>query len=317
MVAIKNTLLLAALAMVPSAFGYQQFEKCVKPGVVALTFDDGPNTTTPALLDLLQKEGVKATFFVNGDNYMDEVMKSTEAQNIIKREFADGHVVASHTYSHPDDGITKLTDAQLTKELKDLNDVLQELIGVKPAFFRPPLGSYNAQNEKILEANGFTGNIIWNVDPHDYQDKGTLPLETYLEPYKSKIAAADPAKDSFIALNHDVYDNTVNNIIPEVIKLVKEKGFKFVTMDECIGLKPYQNSDIMGGSSTTDITNGNSTATGTIDRVIAGNATTNGNNTMVKPDTQQNLQKSGSIATKSISALSAIALASIALLNFF
>jgi len=307
MVAIKNTLLLAALAMVPSVFGYQVFDKCNQPGVVALTFDDGPNTTTSALLDLLKKEGIKATFFVNGDNFMNEVMSNPEAQNIIKREFDEGHVVGSHTYSHPDDGITTFTDEQLDKDLKDLDDVLQNLIGVKPAFFRPPLGSYNAQNEKILEANGFTGNIIWNVDPHDYQDKGTLPLETYLEPYKSKIAAADPAKDSFIALNHDVYENTVSNLIPEVIKLFREKGFKFVTMDECIGLKPYKNSDITSGNSTV-----------TVDRDITnGNLTANANNTMVQPDAPQNLQKSGSIATKSISALSIIALASLTLLNFF
>jgi len=306
MVAIKNALLLTALAMVPSAFGYQQFEKCTKPGLFALTFDDGPNTTTSALLDLLKKENIKATFFVNGKNFMGEVMNNPDAQSIIKREFDEGHIVASHTFSHPNDGITSLTDEQLNSELKDLNEVLQKIIGVQPSFFRPPLGAYNAQNEKVIEANGFTANILWNIDPLDWEDEGTRPVETLLVDYKKNLGNADPTKDSFIALNHDVYENTVKNLIPEVIKLVKEKGFKFVTMDECIGLKPYQNSDIMPGNSTA-----------TADRTVAGNSTVNGNSTMVKPDTQQNLQKSGSIATKSISALSAIALASIALLNFF
>ncbi|OUM60629.1 carbohydrate esterase family 4 protein, partial [Piromyces sp. E2] len=217
----------------------QKYEECNIPGVVALTFDDGPNVTTPRLLDLLKEEGVKATFFVNGDNYMDEVMKSPEAQSYIKREFNEGHIVASHTFTHPEDGITGLSDEALTKELKDLNDMLQELIGVQPAFFRPPKGEYNAANEKVLEAQGFTANINWNIDPNDWQDKGKKPLDFYLEPYKRKLSKADPTKDSFIALNHDVYDNTVDNIVPEVIKLVRKYGFKFVTMDECLGLKPY------------------------------------------------------------------------------
>ncbi|OUM56410.1 carbohydrate esterase family 4 protein, partial [Piromyces sp. E2] len=215
------------------------FEQCTKPGLFALTFDDGPNTTTPYVLDLLKKEGIKATFFVNGKNYMGEVMQNPEAQSYIKREFDEGHVVASHTFTHPNDGITGLSDEALTKELKDLNDMLQELIGVKPAFFRPPKGEYNAANEKVLEAQGFTANINWSIDPNDWQDEGTRDLSYYLKPYQEKLSKADPTKDSFIALNHDVYENTVKNIVPEVIKLVRQAGFKFVTMDECLGLNPY------------------------------------------------------------------------------
>jgi len=75
---------------------------------------------------------------------------------LIKREFNEGHIVASHTFSHPTVGITKFSDAELTKDLKDLNDLLYDLIQVKPAFFRPPLGEYSPANEKVIEAQGFT-----------------------------------------------------------------------------------------------------------------------------------------------------------------
>ena len=75
---------------------------------------------------------------------------------MIKREFNEGHIVASHTFSHPTVGITKFSDAELTKDLKDLNDLLYDLIQVKPAFFRPPLGEYSPANEKVIEAQGFT-----------------------------------------------------------------------------------------------------------------------------------------------------------------
>jgi peptidoglycan/xylan/chitin deacetylase (PgdA/CDA1 family) len=333
MVAIKNTLLLAALASIPSALGYQRYEKCNQPGLFALTFDDGPNVTTPKLLDLLKKEGIKATFFVNGDNYMGEVMKNPEAQGYIKREFEEGHIVASHTFTHPNDGITVLSDKALTKELKDLNDMLQELIGVQPAFFRPPLGEYNAKNEKVLEAQGFTANINWSIDPLDWDDNGKKPLDYYLKPYRDILSKADPTKDSFIALNHDVYENTVSNIIPEVIKLVRQYGFKFVTMDECLGLKAYQNSDVRGGVSDNTLAGNTNVGNTNVGNTSVGynpvgnntNAANNGvvssvvrgNDTMVRGDNTQNLQKSGSIATKSISALSAIALVSLTLLNFF
>jgi peptidoglycan/xylan/chitin deacetylase (PgdA/CDA1 family) len=62
------------------------------------------------VLDILKKENVKATFFVNGKNCID-VKNDPLTQKLIKREAAEGHIIASHTYSHPLNGITSLTDA--------------------------------------------------------------------------------------------------------------------------------------------------------------------------------------------------------------
>jgi len=304
MVTLKKSLLISCLSLFQLASAYQRYESCKNPGDFALTFDDGPNTTTEALLNLLKKENVKATFFVNGRNYLGEIRDSPKGQELIKREFNEGHIIGSHTYTHPGTGITVLTDEQLTKELKDLNDLLYDLIKVKPAFFRPPLGEYTPANEKVIEAQGFIANINWNLDPNDWSNKGNNPPETYIQTYIDILSKADPTKDSFIALNHDVYKNTAVNLIPQVIKLVRKKGFKFVTMDECLGLSPYQGSSTIPGNSTTIAP---ATTTAPLNTVPT--------QTVFQPDVKQNLQKSGSVNTMTIFSISSFILICLNIFN--
>jgi len=308
MVSIRKALLVATstLASVQSVLAYQNYESCVNPGDFALTFDDGPNVeTTDMILDYLKKENVKATFFVNGNNYLGDIKEDPKVQERIKREYEEGHVVASHTYNHPSDGITKLSDEELTHEIKDLNDALYDLIQVRPAFFRPPLGEYNEKNEKVIEREGFTANILWTIDPNDWRNKGQDDIESYFEEYKTKLEKADPTKDSFIALNHDVYMNTAKNLIPLVVPLVKEKGFRFVTMDECLGMTAYQGiNSLLGKGNSTEVEN--------------PTASTNSTNVEVADEGNvQHLERSGAISTKSVSILSAMALLSMTLFNLF
>jgi len=303
MFSIKKAVLIAtaSLASIQSVFAYQNYENCVVPGVVALTFDDGPTLGktgrpdteyTRMVLDVLKKENVKATFFVNGNNCVD-VANSPEAQALIKREFDEGHIVASHTYTHPDN-ITSLTDEQLTYELKTLNDILYGIIGVKPAFFRPPLGVYNEQNRVILEAQGFTANVLWSIDSNDWQYQNVTA--NYLE----ILDKANPATDSFIALNHDINNVTATYNVAHIIPLVRERGFKFVTLDECLGMTAYQGVDSLASKQA-------ATATTTTLKIAP---TLNSND-------MSNLQRSDATSTtKTISLISAMALISLTLLNF-
>jgi len=315
MVSMRKALLVAtsALASIQSALAYQSYEKCINPGDFALTFDDGPNTeSTEMILDYLKKENIKATFFVNGNNYLGDIKEDPKVQERIKRAYDEGHVIASHTYNHPSDGITKLDDEQLTREIKDLNDALNDLIGVKPAFFRPPLGEYTAQNEKVIEREGFTANILWSIDPKDWENKGQNELSSYVNIYKKKLENADPKVDSFIALNHDVYLNTAKNIIPTIVPMVKEKGFRFVTMDECLGMTAYQGINSLlgkGNSTQVEANPANLNATNT-------NTTVN-TNTTIPSDSTQNLERSGAFSSNSISLLSAMALISMTVFTLF
>ena len=105
--------------------------------VVRLSFDDGPNpTTTPPLLDHLRDHGVKATFFVLGQNIVHQ-----EGRAILERIACDGHQIGNHSYSHPD--LTKLTAKQIEDEIKRTEALIGSLDnGMK--LFRPPFGFHNS-----------------------------------------------------------------------------------------------------------------------------------------------------------------------------
>jgi len=311
---MKNVLLIATatLASIQGAFGFQVIEGCQKPGDFALTFDDGPSLDrTPLVLDILKKENVKATFFVNGNNCVD-VANTPAAQDIIKREYAEGHNIASHTYSHPDDGITKLSDDEVRKEIKDLNDFLFELIGVKPNFFRPPLGEVTEANGKIIDEEGIKAIINWNLDSNDWKEakeiKETGSATTNATAnYFKVLDQSDPKQVSLIALNHDINDVTAKRNLELMIPIIRERGWRFVTMDECLGMSAYQNINSLENKNNA-VVPGNSTTT--VDRSV------NATSTPLPPDPSSKLTTSGA-ATQAVSAFTTIALVVLAIVNFF
>jgi len=233
---LNSIFLLTAVAVNSVRGEVKYFEKCINDGDFAITFDDGPNLeTSNKVLDILDEFDVKATFFVNGKNCVD-VRNNKEAQDIIKREYNSGHVVASHTYTHPSGGITGLSDDELYDELTKVNELLDELIGVKPSFFRPPLGEYSESNLKIIEKCGIKANILWNLDSEDW-DSSYNATQQYIDGLEGK----DPYTHSFIALNHDIQKVTANKNLRIIIPYIKNLGYNLVTMDVCTGIPAYQN----------------------------------------------------------------------------
>jgi poly-beta-1,6 N-acetyl-D-glucosamine synthase len=106
------------------------------PKTVVLTFDDGPDPTwTPAVLDILAKYQVKATFFVVGQS-------AERYPDLVRREFEDGHEIGSHTYTHPNMGYVSDTRARL--EMNATQRAIQAVTGRSTTLFRPP---FNADSE--------------------------------------------------------------------------------------------------------------------------------------------------------------------------
>jgi len=304
MFSLKKTLLLSAFALATVSAEYKNYEECIKPGDFALTFDDGPSSEwTAMVLDVLKKENVKATFFVNGKNCMD-VKNDVQAQELIKREVAEGHIIASHTYTHPADGITKLTDQELTDELSILNDLLYDLTGLKPAFFRPPLGEFTEANKHVIEGLGFTANVLWNLDSNDWKkgDNATANYFKYLD-------RGNASNNSWIALNHDIQKVTATSNLEIMIPIIRELGYNFVTIDECLGMSAYQNVNSLENKNIQPTPGALAeNGTSTLDRSIP-------TQTILPADTQSNL-KSGASATQTVSFISAIILITITLFNF-
>ncbi|MCD7751839.1 MAG: polysaccharide deacetylase family protein [Lachnospiraceae bacterium] len=179
---------------------------------VALTFDDGPHPVyTPMLLDGLQERGVKATFFVTGEN-------AEAYPELIERMRKEGHLIGNHTYSHVE--LSAVGEETFFKELEQTSQILEELTGEEILFVRPPYGEWNKEIEALC--NMFP--VLWDVDSLDWSSKNTQAV--------AKRVLKD-VEDGDIILMHDSYLSTVEAAL-YLIDVLTEQGYEFVTVDELL-----------------------------------------------------------------------------------
>jgi len=185
---------------------------------IALTFDDGPHATlTPKLLDILKERGIKATFFVIGQNVVANPA-------ILQRAVAEGHEIGNHSWNHQ--AFTKAGTSGVTMQVTQTNDAIENATGKKPVILRPPYGATNASITKRLNEEYGLKVIMWDVDPLDWKYRNS-------EKVKSEILKS--TKAGSIVLAHDIHASTVN-AMPETIDALIAKGFKFVTVSELIAM---------------------------------------------------------------------------------
>ncbi|GAC41603.1 polysaccharide deacetylase family protein [Paenibacillus popilliae] len=190
---------------------------------VALTFDDAPdNVFTPQVLDVLKREGVKATFFLVGNRI--------EAHpEIAQRIVNEGHIVGNHSYSHPN--LPQLSDAAFREEIIKTDNVIHSISGYKPTFIRPPYGNISenqiqwlASQQKLI--------VNWNVDSLDWKGLDAEQVKTNV------LAQVHPGS---IILQHaaggtgEDLSGTVQ-ALPEIIKKLRNDGVKLVTIPELLNI---------------------------------------------------------------------------------
>ena len=185
---------------------------------IAITFDDGPNTTTTMeVLDVLEKYQVRASFFLIGTNINDESAKS------VKRAFDLGCDIENHSKTHS--YMDKMTPDEIKDEVAYVNDKVKEITGTTPKFFRPP---YIAINNTMYDNIDMT--FISGLGCNDWDDKVTAE---YRAKYLEKKAA-----DGIIFLLHDAEGNSKTvEAIDKAIPILLEKGFQFATISELFELK--------------------------------------------------------------------------------
>ncbi|ORX83421.1 glycoside hydrolase/deacetylase [Anaeromyces robustus] len=204
------------------------FDHCINTRNIVLTFSNGPNLGyTNKLLDILDEENIKATFFINSTiNENNGISTNTDAKKIIKREYDSGHIIGSQIFIHDD-------TSNLEDEIKKLNNVIKNIIGVKPTFFRSANGEYNNNILQILEKCNMNANILWNLDSDKISEKSNI-----FEQYKNFLGNLNP--DSFIIVNSDIQNDLTLVNLKNIITYIKSLGYTFISLDECIGLSPYQ-----------------------------------------------------------------------------
>lgn len=190
--------------------------------VIALTFDDGPNTeTTLEMLDVLEKHQVVASFFLIGNNIDDESAKS------VKRAYDLGCEINNHSKSH--DYMDKMTAEDIKAEYDYVDQKVFEITGEHTKFFRPP---YIAVGEEMWE--NIDVPFISGIGCNDWDDKVTV---------ERRVAViSKTVKDGCIILMHDAQGNHMTvEAVDQLIPMLKEQGYKFTTVSglfEAKGIEP-------------------------------------------------------------------------------
>lgn len=186
--------------------------------VIALTFDDGPNTTTTnQVLDLLEKYGVRASFFLIGDNINDESAKA------VKRAYDMNCEINNHSKTHS--YMDKMTAEDIKAEIEYVSQKVEEITGEPTAFFRPP---YIAVNDTMYD----------NIDMPFICGYGCNDWDSKVDVDRRLKVMRRYMKDGAIFLLHDAQGNDktvemLDTLIPEML----EAGYQFVTVSELFEIK--------------------------------------------------------------------------------
>jgi peptidoglycan/xylan/chitin deacetylase (PgdA/CDA1 family) len=194
--------------------------------VVALTFDDGPSPIwTPQVLDELKKAEVKATFFMLGSHV-------ERYPAIARRVLAEGHEIGNHTYDHHVLIYYKMEE--LEKEIQEAEDAIKAVTGQSPRYFRPPKAWLSSREKKKIEEMGYKI-VLWSLNSKDWVTFHDKQITSYV---LKRIQPGD------IILFHDsggVFTTEGGNraqtvkTIPRLVKKLKERGYRFVTISELMG----------------------------------------------------------------------------------
>lgn len=156
----------------------------------------------------------------------------------IKRAYQEGHLIASHTWSHPH--LIDLSRTDIISEMTQTANEIKKVIGFKPTYMRPPYGEYNESVIQTLTGMGYKM-ILWNIDTNDWQYWQNSPYEIYRTFLDGFAGVSQVAKKSWISLQHDLYSPSVE-YVPSIIALAKSKGYKFYKVNECFSdQNPYTN----------------------------------------------------------------------------
>ena len=213
-------------ALYPDFYAPQTYSATSSPDNTAyLTFDDGPSGNTDIILQTLQEENVKATFFVVGTDNADNLAR-------MRRIVQEGHTIGMHSYSHSYKKIYASVEAFL-KDRYQVFNLIKDTTGVAPTCFRFPGGSINSYNKAVykdIKAEMIRRGFVpydWNVSSGDASTTKYTP-----EQLTGHVLNGIGSKSRIIVLMHDSSskENTAQ-AVRQIIIGIREKGFIFAPLD--------------------------------------------------------------------------------------
>lgn len=197
-----------------SAYGGTGAALPLAPGEVVLTFDDGPRPeSTPAVLQALQAECVRATFFMVGEPMRLHPELAREVR-------ARGHSIGLHGYRHP--SYPSLTEADQFADLREVEAAHHEVFGGSAPAFRFPFIAESAFMRGALAAQRFTVMAV-DVGVEDWEPQSTAQMV-------DKLVQRLAARRGGIVLLHDAQDRTAA-ALPQMLRALKTNGYRVVHLE--------------------------------------------------------------------------------------
>ena len=208
-----------------------------RPGMVALTFDDGPDSEwTPPILDILHARHVPATFFVIGKSGLSQ-------PGLLNRIVREGHELGNHSYTHPN--FAELSARATRLELNATERLVEAYTGRGMRLFRAPyFGDAEPTTADELgpalaaQQAGYI-NVGLHVDPSDWARPGT---DAIVQRTVREVLAGNLARSGQVVLLHDGGGDRAETVaaLPRIIDALRARGFRFVTVSELAGLSASQ-----------------------------------------------------------------------------
>ncbi|OZJ02091.1 hypothetical protein BZG36_04571 [Bifiguratus adelaidae] len=235
---------------------------CPQPETWGLTYDDGPNCSHNFFYDYLQEQNLKASMFYIGSNVADWPYGAI-------RGLANGHHIASHTWSHR--YMTTLTNPDVVAEFYYTQKVLKMVTGVTPRYWRPPFGDVDDRIRAIAQQMNLQ-TIVWNLDTNDYEAPGTVSVAQVQNNYNAFITMGMNgtfAKSGNIVLSHELTNTTMQLAVANIPQ-IKAAYKQILNVQECMGItQPYvENFGTISAVNTTANASAVPSAAGTTTTVV-------------------------------------------------
>lgn len=208
-------------------------EKITNKKLIAITFDGGPDSLyTRQILDILAKEGIKATFYVTGDSI-------GKREKLIRRMVAEGHSVGMHGQSHRN--LRQLDAAEWQAEILNCRITISQATNRQVLWLRAPYGAISDEQIEWCAARNIRI-ANWSVDSQDWEDTKENSPQAIA---KRVLTYAHPGA---IILLHSAGGRKRRTVLalPAIIKGLRQKGYEFVTVPQLLGLPDYES---LAGSS--------------------------------------------------------------------
>lgn len=192
---------------------------------IAITFDDGITNPVQSqkVLAILKQYQVPATFFCIGKN-----IESAEQRAIIQQMDEEGHIIANHSYSHSN-FFDFFSVQRVKEEVEQTDQLIQQIIGKQPLFFRPPYGITTPRIAKAIRQT-----------PHQTIGWSVRSLDTVIKDEQLLFdRVSKRLKNGAVLLFHDHLEH-IPDFLNLFLEYVLKEGYTVVGVDELLQLKPYQ-----------------------------------------------------------------------------